>query len=122
MRKILYIEDNENFRILVSEELEDAGYQVLTAEHAEEGLRLARSETPELILMDLALPDMDGWTTTGIIKADPALKHIPVIALTANAMQGDREKGLKAGCDEYETKPFNFPRLIEKIEALLPPG
>src|SRR2546421_2734613 len=119
MRKILYIEDTENNRILVTRRLEKKGYRVLTAENAEQGLALARAERPHLILMDMGMPDIDGWTATRQLRADPRLNHIPVIALTAHAMQGDREKAIAAGCDDYETKPFDFPRLFEKIEARL---
>ena len=119
MTKILYIEDTENNRILVSRYLERNGYQVLTAEHADEGLALATREQPDLILMDMGLPGLDGWDATRRLKSEPQLKHIPVIALTAHVMQGDREKALAAGCDDYDTKPFQFPRLLAKIEALL---
>ena len=126
MPRILYIEDTENNRILVKRRLEKNGFQVLAAENAEEGLARARAEMPDLILMDMGMPDIDGWSATRQLKADPKLKGIPVIAVTAHAMQGDREKALDAGCDEYETKPFDFARLIEKIQALLalrqPPG
>lgn len=119
MFKILYIEDTENNRILVSRYLEKKGYQVLTAEHAEEGLAMAIREQPDLILMDMGLPGLDGWDATRRLKADSRLQHIPVIALTAHVMQGDREKALTAGCDDYDTKPFQFPRLLGKVEALL---
>ena len=119
MFKILYIEDTENNRILVSRYLQKQGYQVLTAEDADEGLPLAIREQPDLILMDMGLPGLDGWDATRRLKADPQAKHIPVIALTAHVMQGDREKALAAGCDDYDTKPFQFPRLLGKIEALL---
>jgi CheY-like chemotaxis protein len=119
MATILYIDDTENNRILVSRRLERKGYDVLTAVSAEEGLALARQKMPDLILMDMGMPDVDGWTATCQLKADPDLGKIPVIALTAHAMQGDREKALEAGCDDYETKPFDFPRLFEKIEARL---
>ena len=119
MFKILYIDDTENNRILVTRRLERQGYQVLTAVSAEAGLAAAIAQKPDLILMDMGMPDVDGWTATRKLKADPALGSIPVIALTAHAMQGDREKALDAGCDDYETKPFDFPRLIEKIEAQL---
>jgi len=121
MPKILYIEDTENNRILVRRRLEKKGYQVVTAENAEQGLALAATELPELILMDMGMPGTDGWTAARRLKADPKLQHIPVIALTAHAMQGDREKAIAAGCDDYETKPFDFPRLFEKIEARLTP-
>jgi two-component system cell cycle response regulator DivK len=119
MFKILYIEDTENNRILVSRYLQKQGYQVLTAEDADEGLPLAIREQPDLILMDMGLPGLDGWDATRRLKADPQAKHIPVIALTAHVMQGDREKALAAGCDDYDTKPFQFPRLLGKIGALL---
>jgi len=119
MPRILYIEDTENNRILVKRRLEKNGYQVLTADSAGEGLAKARAEMPDLILMDMGMPEIDGWSAARQLKADPKLKCIPVIAVTAHAMQGDREKALHAGCDEYETKPFDFTRLIEKIRALL---
>ena len=119
---ILYIDDTENNRILVSRRLEKKGYRVVTAVSAEEGLALASQELPNLILMDMGMPDVDGWTATRRLKADPGLGKIPVIALTAHAMQGDREKAIAAGCDDYETKPFDFPRLFEKIERHLASG
>lgn len=119
MAKILYIDDTENNRILVTRRLERKGFQVVTAVSAEEGLTTAAAQKPDLILMDMGMPDVDGWTATRRLKGDPALSSIPVIALTAHAMQGDREKALDAGCDDYETKPFDFVRLIEKIEAHL---
>jgi CheY-like chemotaxis protein len=119
MFKILYIDDTENNRILVKRRLEKSGYQVLTAESAKQGLALAESGRPDLILMDMGMPDLDGWSATRLLKADPNLRHIPVIALTAHAMQGDRERTLEVGCDEYETKPFDFARLIGKIQSLL---
>ncbi len=119
MFKILYIDDTENNRILVMRRLKKQGYNVCAAESAEQGLALAGTAKPDLILMDMGMPDTDGWAATRRLKADPRFHHIPVIALTAHAMQGDREKALEAGCDEYETKPFDFPRLIAKIEARL---
>lgn len=119
MFKILYIDDTENNRILVKRRLEKSGYQVLTAESAKQGLALAESGRPDLILMDMGMPEMDGWSATRLLKADPNLRQIPVIALTAHAMQGDRERTLEVGCDEYETKPFDFARLTGKIQALL---
>ena len=119
MFKILYIEDTENNRILVKRRLEKQGYKVVTADDAETGLALANDEIPDLILMDMGMPGTDGWVATRRLRAVPKLRNIPVIALTAHAMQGDREKALAAGCDEYETKPFDFPRLLEKIQALL---
>lgn len=119
MGKILYIEDTENNRILVTRRLERKGHQVLTAENADAGIALARTAAPDLILMDMGLPGTDGWAATRQLKADAHLKHIPVIAVTAHAMQGDEEKSRAAGCDDYETKPFDFPRLFEKIEGFL---
>ncbi len=119
MFTILYIDDTENNRILVMRRLKKQGYNVCTAESAEQGLALAGTAKPDLILMDMGMPDTDGWAATRRLKADPRFHHIPVIALTAHAMQGDCEKALEAGCDEYETKPFDFPRLIAKIEARL---
>ncbi len=119
MHKILYIEDTENNRILVTRRLEKKGYQVITAENAASGLALAQSEKPDLILMDMGMPDIDGWSATRMVKSNPVLQTIPVIALTAHAMQGDREKALAAGCDDYETKPFDFPRLLQKIDEHL---
>jgi two-component system, cell cycle response regulator DivK len=119
MVKILYIDDTENNRILVTRRLEKKGYSVLTAESAMQGLAVARAQLPDLILMDMGMPDIDGWSATRHLKADPQLKTIPVIALTAHAMQGDREKALDAGCEDYETKPFDFPRLFQKIENQL---
>jgi len=119
MARILYIEDTENNRILVSRRLSKAGFEVLTANHAVSGLELAEKELPDVILMDMGLPGMDGWEATKHLKANPKIEHIPVIALTAHAMAGDREKTLNAGCCDYETKPFDFPRLIQKIETLI---
>lgn len=119
MPKILYIEDTENNRILVKRRLEKLGWTILSAELAEDGIALARAQQPDLILMDMGLPGTDGWTATRLLKSDPKLKHIPVVALTAHVMQGDRERSLEAGCDDYDTKPFQFPRLISKIEALI---
>ena len=119
MPTVLYIDDIENNRILVTRRLEKKGYRVITAENAAEGLRVAALERPDLILMDMGMPDLDGWSATRQLKTDANLVHVPVIALTAHAMQGDREKALEAGCDDYETKPFDFPRLFQKIEAHL---
>ena len=119
MAKILYIEDTENNRILVTRRLQKQGHEVLTAESAEEGLAVAGTALPDLILMDMGMPGVDGWAATRRLKADPKLRHIPVIAVTAHAMQGDREKSLEAGCDDYETKPFDFPQLLQKIATHL---
>jgi CheY-like chemotaxis protein len=122
MPKILYIEDTENNRILVERRLRRSGYDVVSAEDAENGLELAARERPDLILMDMGLPGLDGWEATLRLKADPALRHIPVFALTAHAMAGDRERSLAAGCDDYDVKPFDFGRLLEKIRARIGPG
>lgn len=119
MFKILVIEDTENNRVLLQRRLKLRQFEVLTAEDAEHGLPLARHEQPDLILMDAGLPGMDGWTATHQLKADPATSGIPVIALTAHVMQGDREKALEAGCDGYEVKPIDFNALFEKMDALL---
>lgn len=118
-RKILYIEDTENNRILVTRRLGRSGFQVVTAEHAQEGLEIAEKELPDLVLMDMGLPGIDGWEATRLLRANPKLRHIPVIALTAHAMAGDREKTLAAGCVDYDTKPFDFSRLLDKIETAL---
>ena len=119
MAKILIIEDTENNRVLLTRRLKPTGHDIVTAEDAESGLAMALAEKPALILMDVGLPGMDGWTATRTLKADLALKSIPVIALTAHAMEGDRQKALEAGCDDYETKPIDFIRLFEKIDRLI---
>ena len=119
MAKILIIEDTENNRVLLTRRLKPKGHDIVTAEDAESGLAMALAEKPALILMDVGLPGMDGWTATRTLKADLALKSIPVIALTAHAMEGDRQKALEAGCDDYETKPIDFIRLFEKIDRLI---
>jgi len=119
MTKILLVEDNEMNRDMLSRRLQRKGYEVVMATDGEQSVSMARSETPALILMDMSLPVFDGWEATRRIKAAPETKMIPVIALTAHAMAGDREKSLEAGCDDYDTKPIEFLRLIEKIEALL---
>jgi len=119
MTKILYIEDNEDNLYMLSNRLKRRGYEVISAGDGESGIALARSEQPALILMDLSLPVMDGWEAARRLKADGGTKAIPVIALSAHSMSGDREKALAAGCDEYDTKPVELPRLLEKIAALL---
>jgi CheY-like chemotaxis protein len=119
MPKILLVEDNEMNRDMLSRRLRRKGYQVVMALDGEKGLEMAQSEQPDLILMDMGLPVLDGWETTRRLKADAATRHVPVIALTAHAMSSDREKTLEAGCDDYETKPIELPRLLAKIEALL---
>src|ERR1700720_2925577 len=119
MPTILLVEDNEMNRDMLSRRLQRRGYSVVNAEDGEKGLLLARSEAPDLILMDISLPAMDGWEVTRLLKANPSTRHIPIIALTAHAMVSDREKAIGAGCDEYDTKPVDFGRLSEKIENLL---
>ena len=119
MPKILLVEDNEMNRDMLSRRLQRKGYCVVTAEDGEKGLLLARSETPDLILMDISLPVMSGWEVTRLLKANEATRHIPIIALTAHAMVSDREKAIGIGCDDYDTKPVDFVRLSEKIESLL---
>ncbi len=106
-------------RDMLSRRLIRLGYDVIIALDGESGLSMAGSQAPDLILMDMSLPLMDGWETTRRLKADPATKHVPVIALTAHAMSSDRDKALAAGCDDYDTKPVELPRLLAKIEALL---
>ena len=119
MITILLVEDNEMNREMLSRRLERKGYKVVIAVDGEKSLEVARAHKPDLILMDMSLPVVDGWEATRRMKADDALKHIPVIALTAHAMANDREKALEAGCDEYDTKPIDLPRLLGKIENLL---
>jgi len=119
MQKILLVEDNEMNRDMLSRRLQRRGYSVVTAEDGEKGLLLARSEAPDLVLMDISLPAMDGWEVTRLLKANQSTRHIPIIALTAHAMVSDREKAIDAGCDDYDTKPVDFGRLSEKIENLL---
>jgi len=119
MPTILLVEDNEMNRDMLSRRLQRKGYSVVTAEDGEKGLLLARSEMPDLILMDISLPLMGGWEVTRLLKADDATRHIPIIALTAHAWVTDREKAIEAGCDDYDTKPVEFTRLSEKIENLL---
>ncbi len=119
MAKILIVEDNELNLDMLVRRLVRKGYEVVSAVDGEQGLSMATTEHPDLILMDMSLPGMDGWEATRQIKADPAIQSIPVIALTAHAMVGDREKALRAGCDDYDTKPVEFQRLLEKMENLL---
>jgi len=119
MTTILIVEDNEMNRDMLSRRLERKGYKVLIAVDGEMGIEVARENVPDLILMDMSLPVVDGWEATRRLKADEVLKHIPVIALTAHAMANDREKALEAGCDDYDTKPIELPRLLAKIETLL---
>ena len=116
--KILYVEDNEDNIFMLKNRLTRAGHTVVIANDGAQGVAMASSERPDMILMDLSLPVLDGWQATRQIKAAPDTKHIPVIALTANAMGGDREKALAAGCDDYDTKPVELPRLLGKIKQL----
>jgi CheY-like chemotaxis protein len=116
--QILYVEDNEDNIFMLKSRLTRAGFTVIIATDGAQGVAMALSERPDMILMDLSLPVLDGWEATRRIKAAPDTKHIPVIALTANAMAGDREKALAAGCDDYDTKPIELPRLLGKINAL----
>jgi two-component system, cell cycle response regulator DivK len=121
-RKILLVEDNEMNRDMLKRRLERKGYRVAVAVDGRQGLEMAGSESPDLILMDMSLPEIDGWEAARRLKGNPASARIPVIALTAHAMAGDRQKALEAGCDDYDTKPIDLPRLLEKIEALLNNG
>ncbi len=119
MTTILLVEDNEMNRDMLSRRLRRKGYVVLEAEDGEVGVRMALSEDPDLILMDMSLPIIDGWEATRLIKANDATRNIPIIAQTAHAMADDREKCLEAGCDDYTTKPIHMPQLLAKIEGLL---
>ncbi|HEY1340882.1 MAG TPA: response regulator [Bryobacteraceae bacterium] len=119
MPKILVVEDNEMNRDMLTRRLARKGFETAVAVDGEQGIALARSERPDLILMDMSLPALDGWEATRILKADPETRSIPVIALTAHAMAGDRERAVAAGCDDYDTKPVDFSGLLKKIEALL---
>jgi CheY-like chemotaxis protein len=119
MTKILLVEDNEMNRDMLARRLERRGYEVVVALDGVQGLQLAQAEAPDLILMDMSLPVLDGWEATRQLKSQPATQAIPIIALTAHAMSGDREKAMAVGCDDYDTKPIEFSRLMEKIQALL---
>jgi CheY-like chemotaxis protein len=119
MTRILYVEDNDDNVYVISHRLGRAGFTVLVARDGEQGVAMARAERPDLILMDLRLPVIDGWEATRRIKADPATRHIPILALSAHAMSGDRAHALAAGCDDYDTKPVDLARLRGKIAALL---
>jgi two-component system cell cycle response regulator DivK len=119
MSKILLVEDNEMNRDMLSRRLERKGFEVMTAVDGRSGVDMASSSNPDIIIMDLSLPVMDGWEATRRIKADSATQSIPVIALTAHAMAGDEQKALEAGCDDYDTKPIDLSRLLDKIENLL---
>lgn len=119
MPKILLVEDNEANRDMLSRRLQRKGYRVTTAQDGKQGYFLARGDMPDLILMDISLPEMDGWEVTRLLKSNDNTKHIPIIVLTAHALVSDREKAFAAGCDDYDTKPVDFARLSEKIENLL---
>lgn len=116
--RILLVEDNELNRDMLSRRLRRRGHEVLEAVDGEEGIAIAKKEMPAIILMDMSLPKIDGWEATRRLKGDPNMSHIPIIALTAHAMSGDREKALAAGCDEYGTKPIDLKSLLSKIETL----
>ena len=119
MPKILLVEDNEMNRDMLSRRLQRRAYEVVVAVDGKEGIEKASSDNPDLILMDMSLPEIDGWEATRRLKADDATRSIPVIALTAHAMESDKAKALEAGCDDYDTKPVDLTRLLGKIEALL---
>lgn len=122
MPKILLVEDNEMNRDMLSRRLLKRGFEVVIAVDGSEGVSMAQSIRPDLILMDMSLPILDGWEATRRIKAEPDLRAIPIIALTAHAMSGDEQKARDAGCDDFDTKPVDFARLMSKIEAYLPPS
>lgn len=119
MTKLLLVEDNEMNRDMLSRRLTRHGYEVAIAVDGAQGIEMTQSEKPELILMDMSLPEIDGWQATQSIKSTKEVMHIPIIALTAHAMPSDKEKALNAGCDDYDTKPIELPRLLSKIAALL---
>jgi two-component system cell cycle response regulator DivK len=122
MHKILLVEDNDDNRDMLARRLQRKGYAVVVALDGQQGVEMAASERPDLILMDMSLPVLDGWEATRQLKAMPESRAIPVIALTAHAMSGDREKAIAAGCDDYDIKPIELPRLLGKIETLLDRG
>ncbi len=119
MSRVLLVEDNEMNRDMLSRRLQRRGYEVVIAVDGEEGVKMAQAEAPDLILMDMSLPLLDGWEATRRLKAAPETQFIPILALTAHAMSDDREKAIGAGCDDYETKPIEFSRLLTKIQSLL---
>jgi len=119
MPRILLVEDNEMNRDMLSRRLQRKGYETIIAVDGREGMEMTESEKPDLILMDMSLPVLDGWEATRKLKSTASTKNIPIIGLSAHAMSGDREKALDAGCDDYDTKPVELPRLLEKIESLL---
>lgn len=119
MPKILIVEDNEENRDSLSRRLQRRGYAIVTAADGKAGLAMARSEKPDLILMDMNMPELDGWEATRQIKAIEELREVPVLALTAHALAGDRERAVAAGCTDYHTKPVDFPKLLAQMEAIL---
>jgi len=119
MARILLVEDNEMNRDMLSRRLERKGYEVALAIDGRQGVDMAKTLEYDLVLMDMSLPEIDGWEATRELRSDPATKSLPIIALTAHAMSGDREKALDAGCDDYDTKPIELPRLLGKMESLL---
>ena len=118
MPKVLLVEDNEATRDMLTRRLQRRGFVVVFAVDGAEGVAKSKTELPDIVLMDMSLPVMNGWEATRAIKADTTTKHIPVVALTAHSMAGDREKAMEAGCDDYDTKPVELPRLLEKMAAL----
>ena len=119
MTRILYVEDNEDNVYMLSQRLRRHGFEVIVASDGEQGIEMAREKAPDLILMDLGLPAMDGWSATRLLKEAPDTRKVPIIALSAHTMPGDRERALAAGCDEYDAKPIDFERLLAKIGSLL---
>ncbi|MFN8093323.1 MAG: response regulator [Vicinamibacteria bacterium] len=119
MARILLVEDNDLNRDMLSRRLQRKGHEVLMAADGMQGLLMAESETPDLVLLDMSLPVIDGWEAARRLKASPATAHVPIIALTAHAMSGDRERAIAAGCDDYDTKPVDFPQLLAKIDKLV---
>src|SRR5579884_585392 len=119
MPKILIVEDNEENRDSLSRRLQRRGFEVVTAEDGKAGLAAAQAEKPDLILMDMNMPELDGWEATRQLKAIEAVRHVPVVALTAHALAGDRDRALEVGCADYHTKPIDFPKLLAQIEAVL---
>ena len=120
MHRILYVEDNDDNVYMLKSRLERKGFSVIVARDGAEGIAMAVDQKPALILMDLSLPVIDGWEATRQLKARPDTRHIPIIVITAHAMEGDRESALATGCDDFDTKPVQFPRLLGKIQGLLP--
>ncbi|HTW26654.1 MAG TPA: response regulator [Acetobacteraceae bacterium] len=120
MARVLLVEDNEMNRDMLSRRLRRSGHEVITATDGAAAIETARNVTPDIVLMDLSLPVIDGWEATRRLRADPATKGLRIIALTAHAMDGDRERAMEAGCDDYDTKPIELPRLLAKMAALLP--